>query len=104
MLARFDSPVQMLAAVLGVVFLAVAVLGFIPGVTTNHNELRLAGKGSGAELLGIFQVSIQHNVVHGLFGILGLVLARTWDGAQLYLIGGGLVLGRHPVRRAAETA
>lgn len=91
MLQRFNSPVQMYAAVLGVVFLAVAVLGFIPGITTNYDDLGFAGKDSGAELLGLFQVSVLHNIVHGLFGVLGLVLARTWDGARLYLVGGGLV-------------
>jgi Domain of unknown function (DUF4383) len=36
-------------------------------------------------------VSILHNIVHLLFGIVGLALARTWEGARTFLIGGGVV-------------
>jgi len=82
-------PVQSLAALVGAVFLAVGILGFIPGITTNYDDLAFAGDGSEAELLGIFQVSVLHNVVHLLLGLAGLALARTWDGARLFLIGGG---------------
>jgi hypothetical protein len=53
--------------------------------------MEFAGKDSGAELLGLFQVSILHNLVHILFGIAGLALARSWDGARTYLIGGGVI-------------
>jgi hypothetical protein len=42
-------------------------------------------------LLGIFQVSVLHNIVHLLFGVVGLALARRWDTARSYLIGGGVV-------------
>jgi len=83
------TPVQSLAALVGAVFLAVGILGFIPGITTNYDDLAFAGDGSEAELLGIFQVSVLHNVVHLLLGLAGLALARTWDGARLFLIGGG---------------
>jgi hypothetical protein len=44
-----------------------------------------------AMLLGLFQVSILHNVVHLLFGVAGLVLARTARGAQTYLVWGGVI-------------
>jgi len=83
------TPVQSLAALVGAVFLAVGILGFVPGITTNYDDLAFAGDGSEAELLGIFQVSVLHNVVHLLLGLAGLALARTWDGARLFLIGGG---------------
>lgn len=42
-------------------------------------------------LLGVFQVSILHNIVHLLFGVAGVVLARTWPGARAFLVGGGVV-------------
>jgi len=42
-------------------------------------------------LLGIFQVSILHNIVHLLFGVAGVALARTVSGARNYLIWGGAV-------------
>jgi len=49
------------------------------------------GHHSGAMLLGLFQVSILHNIVHLLFGIIGLALARSASQALMYLIGGGAV-------------
>ena len=85
------TPVQMLAMLVGAVFLLVGVLGFIPGITTHYGDLKFAGDSSGAKLLGLFQVSILHNIVHLLFGVAGLALARTWSGARTYLIGGGFV-------------
>jgi hypothetical protein len=88
---RERTPVQSVAMLVGIVFLLVGILGFIPGITTNFDDITFAGSDSGAELLGIFQVSILHNLVHGLFGIVGLFLARTWDGARTYLIGGGVI-------------
>jgi hypothetical protein len=42
-------------------------------------------------LLGIFQVSILHNIVHLLFGVAGLALARSAATAKTYLLGGGIV-------------
>jgi hypothetical protein len=85
------TPAQSLTALLGAVFLAVGVLGFIPGITTNYGDMTFAGDGSGAELLGVFQVSVLHNLVHVLFGLAGLALARTWEGARTFLVGGGVV-------------
>ncbi|BBX05141.1 hypothetical protein BST36_13685 [Mycolicibacterium moriokaense] len=73
------------------VFLAVGVLGFIPGITTNYDQLSFAGHQSEAALLGIFNVSILHNLVHLAFGIAGVALARTLNGARMFLIGGGIV-------------
>jgi hypothetical protein len=46
---------------------------------------------SGAELLGIFQVSVLHNIVHLLFGVAGIAAARTFGSARGYLIGGGVI-------------
>ncbi|WP_182877398.1 DUF4383 domain-containing protein [Microbispora sp. H10670] len=85
------TPVQTAALVVGVVFLLVGVLGFIPGITRNVDQLQFAGHHSDAMLLGVFEVSILHNIVHLLFGVAGVTLARTWAGARSYLIGGGAV-------------
>lgn len=88
---RERTPVQSIAALVGVVFLLVGILGFVPGITTHYGDLSFAGHDSGAKLLGIFQISILHNIVHLLFGVVGLALARTADGARTYLVGGGAV-------------
>ena len=84
------TPAQNVARLLGIVFLLVGILGFVPGITTNlYDGLNFAGDGSEAELLGIFQVSVLHNIVHLLFGVAALALANTASGARTYLIGGG---------------
>lgn len=82
-------PVRTAAQLVGVVFLLVGVLGFIPGITTNYDDLMFAGHESYAKLLGLFQVSVLHNLVHLAYGVAGLALARTVPGARLYLLGGG---------------
>ncbi len=85
------TTVQTAAVVVAVVFLLVGVLGFIPGITTDFDSMEFAGPDSEAKLLGIFQVSILHNIVHLLFGVVGLAAARTATGATYYLIIGGIV-------------
>jgi hypothetical protein len=74
-----------------IAFLAVGVLGFVPGITTDFDTIDFAGHHSEAMLLGLFQVSILHNVVHLLFGVVGLALSRTAGAATAYLIAGGAV-------------
>jgi hypothetical protein len=84
--------VQNVARLVGIVFLLVGIAGFIPGVTTNlYDGLEFAGDDGTAELLGLFQVSVLHNIVHGLFGLAGLALAATASGARTFLIGGGAI-------------
>jgi hypothetical protein len=84
--------VQNVAKLVGIVFLLVGIAGFIPGVTTNlYDGLEFAGSDGNAELLGIFHVSVLHNIVHALFGLAGLALAATASGARTYLIGGGAI-------------
>lgn len=85
------TPVQTAAMAVGAVFLLVGVLGFVPGVTTDFDSLSFAGHESEAALLGIFQVSVLHNIVHLAFGVAGLMMARTPALARSFLIGGGVV-------------
>ncbi|NHC24825.1 DUF4383 domain-containing protein [Nocardioides sp. IC4_145] len=79
------------ALVVGAGFLLVGIAGFIPGITTNYDEMAFAGHESRAELLGIFQVSVLHNLVHVLFGVVGLAVARKATASAAYLVIGGLV-------------
>lgn len=74
-----------------VAFLLIGVLGFVPGVTSDYGAMEFAGNESGALLLGLFQVSILHNIVHLLYGVAGLAMGRTADGARAYLVGGGII-------------
>ncbi|MEV6203955.1 DUF4383 domain-containing protein [Streptomyces sp. NPDC051771] len=88
---RSARSVRSAAGLVGLVFLVVALLGFVPGVTTGVDEMTFAGHDSGAELFGVFQVSVLHNVVHLLFGVAGVVMSRTAATARAFLVGGGLV-------------
>lgn len=89
---RDRALIQTAAMAVGAVFLVVGIAGFVPGITTNlYDGLELAGHDGNAQLLGIFEVSVLHNVVHLLFGLAGLALARTISGARAYLIGGGAI-------------
>ena len=83
------SLIQRASMAVGVVFLLVGILGFIPGITENAGDLKFAGHESPAELLGLFQVSVLHNIVHLLFGVLGLAAARTATASRSFLVGGG---------------
>jgi hypothetical protein len=85
------SPAQLVATVVALAFLLVGILGFIPGITTHYSDMTFAGHMSGAKLLGIFMVSVLHNIVHLLYGVVGLAMARTPESSIVYLIGGGVI-------------
>jgi hypothetical protein len=89
--SKFVATVQNAAVAVGAVFLAVGVLGFVPGITTNYDHLTFAEHHFDAALLGIFNVSVLHNPVHVALGVAGIALARTCNSARSYLIGGGIV-------------
>jgi len=46
---------------------------------------------AGGGAVGLFNVSVQHNIVHLLFGVGGLALARAASSAHLFLLGGGVI-------------
>ncbi|MFE6385785.1 DUF4383 domain-containing protein [Nocardiopsis dassonvillei] len=85
------KPIRLAALIYGIVFLLVGVLGFIPGVTTNYDQMQFVGHHSEALLLGLFQVSILHNLVHLAFGVAGVAMARTARTARFFLLGGGVI-------------
>lgn len=88
--SRSRSLVQIFAAVVGAVFLLVGILGFIPGATTNYDQLALIGPDSQAKLLGLFEVSVVHNIVHLAFAV-GLLAAARPSSSITYLVGGGVL-------------
>jgi hypothetical protein len=85
------TSIEITALAAGAVFALVGILGFIPGVTTSYSEMTFAGPDSGAMLLGVFQVSILHNIVHLLFGAAGLLMGRSVSQSRYFLVGGGIV-------------
>ncbi|MEZ0491701.1 DUF4383 domain-containing protein [Kineococcus sp. TBRC 1896] len=90
-LAVHHAPVQTTALVVGIAFLVIGVLGFIPGITTDYGSLSGAGPDSTAMLFGVFQVSVLHNLVHLAFGAAGVLMSRGASAAKAFLVAGGLV-------------
>lgn len=68
------------ALVFGIVFLLVGLLGFVPALTP------------GGSLLGIFMVNGLHNIVHLLFGVLGIAAAFTGYSRVYNKVGGAIYL------------
>ena len=85
------TPVQTAARLVGIVFLLVGIAGIIPGLTTNlYDGIEFAGDDGTAELLGLFEISVLHNIVHALFGV-GILMAATPEGARTFLLGSGAI-------------
>ena len=87
---RDKTLAQKLAFLFGVTFLLVGILGFIPGITQNYDDLKFAGENSDAELLGLFQVSILHNIAHLLFGV-GILASKRHRSSLQYLLAAGIL-------------
>ncbi|MDX6327554.1 MAG: hypothetical protein QOK15_3908 [Nocardioidaceae bacterium] len=88
---KAGATVRNAAKLVGAVFLLVGVLGFIPGITQHIYPISFAGHGGNDTLLGLFKVSVLHNLVHLLFGVAGLAMAKTTRSATSYLVGGGVI-------------
>lgn len=73
------------ALIFGIVFLAIGVLGFVPGVVQPPEAgVDLAFEHGHGRLLGLFPVNTLHNIVHIIFGIWGLAASRSLGGAKGY--------------------
>ena len=72
--------VKSVAILFGIVFIAVGILGFVPGATTDQM------------LLGIFHVNPAHNAVHILTGVVALLAGMAGaGGAKMFFRIFGLV-------------
>ena len=69
--------VRTVALLFGIVFLAVGILGFVPGAAEPATHEGLTMTQNSALLLGLFPVNLLHNVVHILFGLWGLAAYRS---------------------------
>lgn len=77
------------ALLFGIVFLAIGIAGFIPGITTapHPGHPDLAVDANYGQVLGLFPVNILHNIVHILFGLWGLLSYKSLGGAKGYARG-----------------
>lgn len=81
------------ALIFGIVFLAVGVAGFVPGLVQPLHEGHPPVTGNAGQLLGLFPVNELHNAVHILFGLWGLAASRSLGGAVLYARGIAIAYG-----------
>lgn len=75
-----------MAMIFGIVFLAIGILGFVPGMVQPPaaDDPDVAFDAGHGRLMGLFPVNVLHNIVHILFGLWGLAAARSFDGARGY--------------------
>jgi hypothetical protein len=87
------SQIQRGATIISLVLLVVGLLGFVPGITRDFDEIRFAGDASSAQLFGLFQTSVLHNLLHLATGVLGLVCVGSALRARNYLLWTGIGYG-----------
>lgn len=74
-----NSTVQRTALVFGIVFVLVAMLGFVASAGSMDADLETAPRA-----LGLFPVNLPHNLVHLAFGVWGLAAARSFAASRSY--------------------
>ena len=86
---------QRFAMFMGIVFLLVGVLGFVPGSTAPPPPQTpdLAVHAGYGYLLGLFPVNVLHNLVHLAIGIWGLTAYRTLTWARRFAQGLAIFYG-----------
>ena len=83
--------VQGAAMIVAGALIAIGALGFVPGVTSDLDQLAWLGRHSGARLFDTFAVCAAINVLHLVLGAAGFFFARSYAGARAYLLAGGAV-------------
>ena len=83
------------ARVIGIVFLAVGVLGFVPGLKSPPPlwAPHLAADGEYGLLLGLFPVNWIHNLVHLIIGIAAWRASNTMSDARKFARGLAILYG-----------
>ncbi|HEU4557703.1 MAG TPA: DUF4383 domain-containing protein [Longimicrobium sp.] len=81
------SLAQRVALIFGVVFILVALGGFItPGGMGMD-----ANPDTAPRELGLFPINLLHNLVHLAFGIWGIAASRSWSASRTYCRVGGVI-------------
>lgn len=72
------------ALIWGVLFLVAGVGGFIPALSPPTSHPGLTMEHGSALALGLFPVNTLHNIAHILFGVWGLLAARSVGASRGY--------------------
>jgi hypothetical protein len=83
------------AMIMGIVFVAVGLLGFFPGVVSipRAGAPDLAVDTGYGYLLGLFPINVLHNFVHMAVGIWGMMASRTLAGSLSFARGLAIFYG-----------
>ncbi|MBC7905391.1 MAG: DUF4383 domain-containing protein [Rhodospirillaceae bacterium] len=73
------------ALIMGIGFLAVGILGFVPRLlTAPEGQPSLMIEAGHGNLFGLFPVNVLLNLVHLIFGIWGVVVWRAFAASRVY--------------------
>jgi hypothetical protein len=88
-------PTRYFALAVGVIYLLVGLMGFIPGLVSapEAGAPDLIVEAGYGRLLGIFPVNVLHHLVHILIGVLGIVAYRSWPAARTFARGLAIFYG-----------
>ena len=80
------------ALVLGIIYLLVGVVGFVPAALSPMGAAPAEGSALAVDafsgrLLGLFPVNVLHSLVHLLIGIWGVVAYNNFDRARVFARG-----------------
>lgn len=78
--------IQKITAVFGVVFIAVALLGFLTGGMSMDAHMSSAPR-----IVGLFPVNAAHNAVHLAFGVWAIFAAKSALNARRYCLLSGAI-------------
>jgi hypothetical protein len=78
--------IQKISAAFGIVFVAVALLGFFTGGMSMDAHME-----SSARVLGLFPVNAVHNAVHFAFGVWGILAAGSALQARRFCLLSGAI-------------
>ena len=82
------SLAQVYALIVGAALLVAGVAGFFSSADFSVGAVTRRPEGRG-ELIGLLAVNGWHNVVHLASGLVGLALARSYDGGRVFALGFG---------------
>ncbi|MBE9014242.1 DUF4383 domain-containing protein [Pseudanabaenaceae cyanobacterium LEGE 13415] len=82
-----------IALILGIIFLAIGIAGFIPAFMSFPGDApvsgdvyipRLSSSAGYGHLFGLFPTNYVHNAVHIVVGLLGIAAATSFSGSLVY--------------------
>ncbi|WP_035139951.1 DUF4383 domain-containing protein [Fischerella sp. PCC 9605] len=86
--------IRYFALVVGIFFLLVGILGFVPGLLSLPKSAPAIQVNTGyGYLFGIFPINYLHNVVHLVVGVLGIAAFWSFKFARLYAQGLAIFYG-----------